>query len=95
MNNIFYITYSSIPSSLPSSLQIIKTCENLRKYNHHVTLVKPGTGKKNTTIKQYYDLKESIKIKEFSKFKTFPQGYNFYLYSFYCLLFILKKKNRS
>ena len=92
MNNIYYITYSSIPSALPSSLQIIKTCENLRKYNHHVTLVKPGTGKKDVTIKKYYDLKENIKIKEFSKFKVFPQGFNFYLYSLYCLIFILNKK---
>ena len=46
MKNIYYITFSSIPSSLPSSLQIIKTCENLSKNKHKVTLIKPGTGNK-------------------------------------------------
>jgi glycosyltransferase involved in cell wall biosynthesis len=93
MKQIYYITYSSIPSALPSSLQIIKTCENLKKNNYDVTLIKPGTGKKNITIKKYYGLKENIIIKEFSRFKTFPRGFNFYLYSFYCFLFIIKKKN--
>ena len=41
MKKINYITFSSIPSSLPSSLQIIKTCESLSKYNNDVTLIKP------------------------------------------------------
>jgi glycosyltransferase involved in cell wall biosynthesis len=93
MNKIYYITYSSIPSALPSSLQIIKTCENLKKNNFDVTLIKPGTGKKNISIRKYYALRENIKIKEFSKFKTFPRGFNFYLYSLYCFLFIMKEKN--
>ena len=44
MNKINYVTFSSIPSSLPSSLQIIKTCENLSKHNYNVTLIKPELG---------------------------------------------------
>ena len=52
MNKIYYITYSSIPSRLPSSLQIINTCENLIKYDNLVTLVKPGTGIKKVSIKK-------------------------------------------
>ena len=47
MREINYITFSSIPSPLPSSLQIIKTCESLSKFNYNVTLIKPGTGNKN------------------------------------------------
>ena len=93
MNRIYYITYSSIPSSLPSSLQIIKTCENLSKNKYKVTLIKPGTGMDKVSIKRYYGIEEDIKIKEFLSIKKFPVGFEYYLYSFYCLFFILKKKN--
>ncbi len=90
---IYYITFSSIPSSLPSSLQIIKTCENLSRYKHDVTLIKPGTGDDKISIKKYYGIKEKINVKEFSSIKNFPHGFRFYLYCFYCLLYIFKKKN--
>ena len=93
MKKIYYITYSAIPSILPSSLQIINTCENLSKNKNLVTLIKPGTGLKNISIKQFYGLKENIKIKEFSSIKSFPRGFNYYLYSFYCLYYIIQKKN--
>ena len=93
MEKIYYITYSSIPSILPSSLQIIKTCESFSQNKYDVTLIKPGTGDKTVSIKKYYNLKDIVKIKEFKSFKTFPKGLNFYLYSFYCLFFILKNGN--
>jgi hypothetical protein len=93
MKKIYYIAYSSIPSSLPSSLQIIKICENLAKSKHDVTLIKPGTGNKNYSIKKYYDIKEStFLLRSFHSIKKFPQGIKFYFYSVYCLLFILKQK---
>ena len=94
MEKINYITFSSIPSSLPSSLQIIKTCESLSKYNYDVTLIKPGTGDKKISINKYYGIKHKVHVKEFVKFKSFPRGLNFYLYCLVCLLFILKK-NKS
>ncbi len=90
--NIYYITYSSIPSELPSSLQIIKTCEGLSKNKNFVTLIKPGTGYKKVSIKEYYGLKQNINIKEFKSIKSFPRGIKFYLYSLYCLFYILRKK---
>ena len=90
MKKLFYVAYSSIPSSLPSSLQIIKTCENFSKNKFNVTLLKPGTGNKKLSIKKYYDLKYLVNIKEFPSIKSFPQGLNFYIYSFYCLFFILR-----
>ena len=77
MKKLFYVTYSSIPSSLPSSLQIIKTCENFTKNKFNVTLLKPGTGNKKLSIKKYYDLKYLVNIKEFPSIKSFPQGLNF------------------
>ena len=91
MNKINYVTFSSIPSSLPSSLQIIKTCESLSKHNNNVTLIKPGTGNKKISINDYYGIKYKVNVKEFSIFDSFPRGLNFYLYSFCCLIFILKK----
>ena len=91
--NIYYITYSSIPSELPSSLQIIKTGEGLSKNKNLVTLIKPGTGNKKISIRKFYNLKENINIKEFKSIKNFPRGINFYLYSFYCLFYILRKKD--
>ncbi len=93
MKKINYITFSSIPSSLSSSLQIIKTCENLSKNKINVTLVKPGTGNKKVSIKKYYGLKYKVNIKEFNFFKSFPRGVNFYLYCLSCLFFILKNNN--
>ena len=92
MKKINYVTFSSIPSSLPSSLQIIKTCEALSSHDYDVTLIKPGTGNKNTSIKKHYNLKNNVYIKEFSFFKTFPLGLNFYLYCLSCFFFILKNK---
>jgi glycosyltransferase involved in cell wall biosynthesis len=93
MKKIYYITYSSIPSSLPSSLQIIKICENLSKNKYEITLIKPGTGNKRFSIKNYYGLRYNVNVKEFASIDSFPQGLKFYLYSFYCLFFILKKGN--
>ncbi len=93
MKKINYITLSSIPSSLSSSLQIIKTCENLSKNRFNVTLIKPGTGDKKVSIKKYYGLKHKVNVKEFKYFKSFPRGINFYLYCLSCLFFVLKSKN--
>ena len=42
---ITYISNSSTPSHVPSSLQIVKTCEYLSKNNHQVTLIVPDTPK--------------------------------------------------
>jgi glycosyltransferase involved in cell wall biosynthesis len=93
MKKINYIHFSSIPSSLPSSLQVIKTCESFSKNNHDVTLIKPGTGYKSVSILKYYNLKHKINVKEFKSIDKFPQGLNFYLYCFYCLYYVSKISN--
>ena len=92
MKKINYVTFSSIPSSLPSSLQIIKTCESLSRYNYDVTLIKPGTGNKKISLKKYYGLKYNVNVKEFSFFDSFPRGLKFYMYCFCCFFYILKKR---
>ena len=63
MKNINYIAFSSIPSSLYSSQQIIKTCENLSKCKINVTLIRPGTGNKKISTNKYYGLKYKINVK--------------------------------
>ena len=73
-------------------MQIIKTCENLSKNKHKVTLIKPGTGNKKVSIKKYYNLKEKINIKEFSSINSFPQGLNFIYTVFFLFIFYFKKK---
>lgn len=93
MKIINYVTFSSIPSSLPSSLQIIKTCESLSRYKHDVTLIKPGTGNKKLSLKKYYGLKYKVNVKEFDFFKSFPVGLKFYMYCLCCFFYILNKKN--
>lgn len=93
MKKINYIHFSSIPSSLPSSLQVVKTCESFSKNNYDVTLIKPGTGYKFVSISNYYNLKSKFSVKEFKSIDKFPQGLNFYLYCFYCLNYVLKITN--
>lgn len=95
MKKINYVHFSSMPSLLPSSLQVIKTCESFSKNNFKVTLLKPGTGDKKFSINRFYGIKHKIEIKEFKSIKKFPQGLKFYLYCFYCLVFILKIENST
>jgi len=54
---ISYISNSSCPSSLPSSLQIVKTCEYLSKHGNKVYLIIPNTGSTKLSIKKFYDIK--------------------------------------
>ena len=61
MKNINYVHFSSMPSSLPSSLQVIKTCESLSRNNHYVTLIKPGTGEKKNFYKKFLWFKTQSK----------------------------------
>ena len=89
MNKINYIAFSAIPSVLPSSLQIVKTCDSFCTHKYNVTLIKPGTGDKRFSLKKYYGLQNSIKIKEFKFFKNFPRGFKFYLY---CLVHFFGQK---
>ena len=95
MKKINYVTFSSMPSSLPSSLQIIKTCESFAKNKYDVTLIKPGTGIKDISINKFYSLKHEVKIKQFDKIKKFPQGLTFYIYIFYCINKILRDKDNQ
>ena len=89
---ISYISNSSCPSQLPSSLQIVKTCEHLSKYGNKVFLILPNTAGFNDKISNFYNIKYRFKLIRLSKFKKFPLGLNYYLFS---LLSFLKAKKVS
>ena len=87
---ISYISNSSCPSQLPSSLQIVKTCEYLSKHGNQVYLIIPNTGATKISIKKFYDIKYKFNLIRLIKFKKFPLGINYYLFSF--LAFLRAKK---
>ena len=59
---IAYISNSSAPSHLPSSLQIVKTCEYLTKLKNEVHLILPNTSKFKDTFQNFYNIKYNFKI---------------------------------
>ena len=66
---ITYISNSSTPSHVPSSLQIVKTCEYLSKNNHQVTLIVPDTPKSTEKINSFYNVKHNFTTIRISRFK--------------------------
>lgn len=78
--NICYIANSSFPSHVPSSLQIVKTCEYLAKENE-VSLIIPNTSKSRISIFNYYNIKFKFNVIKMLRFKKFPLGANYYLFS--------------
>lgn len=89
---ICYISNSASPSKNASSLQIAKLCEYLVKNGNKVKLVLPDTGLKKNFYK-YYDIKYKYEIIRLKKFRKFPIGVNYYLYSFFAILNSDIKKN--
>ena len=83
---ISYIANSSCPSELPSSLQIVKTCEYLSKHGNKVHLIIPNTAVINLSVEEYYDIQFKFNIVRLLKFKKFPLGVNYYLFSFLAFL---------
>jgi len=56
---ISYLLNSSIPSNLPSSLQVAKMCEGMQKNSHDVSLITPMPGQGN--FLKFYNIKTDIK----------------------------------
>ena len=57
--NISYVSNSSCPSHVPSSLQIVKTCEFLSKNGNNVSLIIPNTSQSKLSINNFYDIKKN------------------------------------
>jgi glycosyltransferase involved in cell wall biosynthesis len=78
---IVYLFNSSIPSYNANSLQVVNMCNELSVCGNDVTLITPNTGLKKS-ISEHYGIKKSFNLIKIKKFKKFPRGLNYYLYSF-------------
>ena len=88
---ISYLFNSSLPSTNPGSLQVIKTCEAIKNQSNKVFLIAPNTGL-NRSIRKFYGLKNVPIIKKIKYFKSFPQGINYYLFSLFSIAYAISIK---
>tara|TARA_B100001057_G_scaffold500944_1_gene619045 strand:+ start:20155 stop:21261 length:1107 start_codon:yes stop_codon:yes gene_type:complete len=89
---ICYISNSAAPSKNASSLQTAKLCEAISKIGHKVNLILPNTGELDKNYFNFYNIKYKFKITRLNYFNKFPKGINYYLYSFFSILFSDYKK---
>jgi len=89
---ICYLSNTAIPSSMASSIQIIKMCEAFSDLNNEVTLITTNVKKKKFDTFSFYNVRRKFTIKRLKKFKSFPLGINYYLFSFFSILESLKYK---
>jgi len=88
---ISYLFNSSTPSSNPGSIQVVNTCNGISSFGHKITLITPGTGEK-ISLKEFYGIKNNIKLKKIKWFKKFPLGINYYLYSLVSIIYAIHLK---
>ena len=89
---ICYLSNSAIPSSVASSIQIIKMCEAFQKLNNEVTLITINDINTKINYSNYYDVKSKFRIKRIKYFRTFPLGINYYLFSIFSIIESFKFK---
>ena len=82
---ICYLSNSSIPSSVASSIQIVKMCEAFSKLNNDVTLITINNSISKIDFINYYNVKNKFSLKRIKQFKTFPVGINYYLFSIFSI----------
>ena len=61
---ICYLSNSSMPSSVASSIQTIKMCEAFSTLNNKVFLITTNTSKAKENIFKYYDVKSKFLFKK-------------------------------
>jgi glycosyltransferase involved in cell wall biosynthesis len=89
---ICYLSNSAIPSSVASSIQIVKMCEAFSELKNEVTLITTNVKKINHNIFNFYKVKKKFTIKRMKKYTTFPLGISYYFFSFFSILESLKYK---
>ncbi len=77
---ICYLANTAIPSTNASAIQIVKMCETFSKYNNEVLLITPDSSKKKN-FKKFYNIRNKFKFIKIKKFKKFPLGFKYYLFS--------------
>ena len=76
---ICYLANTAIPSTNASAIQIVKMCESFSKLEHKVLLITSNVSEKK--IFDFYDVKSKFQIKKLKKFRKFPLGFKYYLFS--------------
>ena len=87
---ICYLSNSAIPSSVASSIQIVKMCEAFSELNNEVILITTNLIKKKQNIFEYYNVKYRFIFMRIKMFKTFPLGFKYYLFSIFSIYESLK-----
>ena len=87
---ICYLSNAAIPSSVASSIQIVKMCEAFSKLKNHVTLITANSS--NGNIFNFYNVEKKFRFKKIKYFKKFPLGIKFYLFSIFSILESIKFK---
>tara|TARA_Y100000996_G_scaffold353542_1_gene293458 strand:- start:469 stop:1587 length:1119 start_codon:yes stop_codon:yes gene_type:complete len=90
--NICYLSNAAIPSSVASSIQIVKMCEAFSKLNNKVTLITINDLNIKMNFLKYYNVKSKFNLKKVKIFKTFPLGISYYLFSLFSIIESLKFK---
>lgn len=88
---ICYIFPSALPSKNASSLQTAKMADALSSKAELIIFL-PNTGYRNISIKKFYNLKNKLNVFRLSKFKEFPLGFNYYLFSIISIIKSIKFK---
>ena len=89
---ICYLSNAAIPSSVASSIQIVKMCEAFSKLNNEVTLITINDFNANINFINYYNVKSKFILKRIKNFKSFPLGINYYLFSIFSIIESFKFK---
>jgi len=89
---ICYLSNSAIPSTVASSIQIVKMCEAFSELKNEVLLITTNVKKKEVSTIQYYNIKNKFNIKRLKGFTNFPLGINYYLFSIFSIIESLKFK---
>ena len=89
---ICYLSNAPVPSAVAASIQIVKMCEAFSKLNNEVFLITTDESKSRINYSRFYDIKAKIYLKKIKRFKSFPLGINYYLFSIISVLESLKYK---
>ena len=66
--NICYLSNAAIPSSVASSIQIVKMCEAFSKLNNKVTLITINDLNIKINFLNYYNVKSKFNLKKGKNF---------------------------
>ena len=89
---ICYLSNSAIPSSVASSIQIVKMCEAFSEIRNNVLLITTNVKKNNFDIFKFYNVKHKFSFKRIKNFTEFPLGIKYYLFSIFSILESFKFK---